>query len=109
MYVDDVPPPPPAFVAAPEADALEFRLLEEDVEETCPICVDRMVTGEAVADWPDGCGHLLRYVCLMNLLQRACERVSSVCPLCQRSLDGIAASARCPRGASSRWCRSCGY
>eukprot|EP00969_Alexandrium_andersonii_P181965 8040931-Alexandrium_andersonii.AAC.1 len=66
-----------------------------------------MVAGEAVAAWPGGCSHLFRYVCLTNLLQRSSERVGSVCPLRQRSLDGIAASARCPCGASSRRRRAC--
>eukprot|EP00969_Alexandrium_andersonii_P348925 15427633-Alexandrium_andersonii.AAC.1 len=67
--------------------------------DTCPICVEHMVAGEAVSAWPGGCGHQLHYVCLLNLLQRAHERVGSVCPLCQCSVDGIPASARCPRGA----------
>eukprot|EP00969_Alexandrium_andersonii_P023669 1033198-Alexandrium_andersonii.AAC.1 len=51
-YVDDSALAPAAFVAAPEADALESRLLEEDLDDACPICIDGMRTGEAVADWP---------------------------------------------------------
>eukprot|EP00969_Alexandrium_andersonii_P372377 15481584-Alexandrium_andersonii.AAC.1 len=62
-----------------------------------------MASGEAAAAsaWPGGCGHRFHYTCLMNLSQRAHERVGSVCPLCQCSLGGIPASARCPCGASS--------
>eukprot|EP00969_Alexandrium_andersonii_P343008 15161840-Alexandrium_andersonii.AAC.1 len=67
-----------------------------------------MRAGEAVAERPGGCGHSFHYVCLMDLLQRARERVGSVCPLCQCSLDGIPAAARCPCGASTRWCIRCG-
>eukprot|EP00969_Alexandrium_andersonii_P315315 13930552-Alexandrium_andersonii.AAC.1 len=48
-YVDDVAPATPTYLEAPAADALEPRLLEADVEETCPICVDTAAAGEAVA------------------------------------------------------------
>eukprot|EP00969_Alexandrium_andersonii_P066229 2921087-Alexandrium_andersonii.AAC.1 len=51
-YVDDSPPPPAAFLAAPEADALEPRLLGEDLEGTCAICVEQMRAGEAVSERP---------------------------------------------------------
>eukprot|EP00969_Alexandrium_andersonii_P029343 1281180-Alexandrium_andersonii.AAC.1 len=37
-YVDDSPPAEPTFIAAPEADSLESRILDEDLEDACPIC-----------------------------------------------------------------------
>eukprot|EP00969_Alexandrium_andersonii_P156228 6907178-Alexandrium_andersonii.AAC.1 len=61
-----------------------------------------MRAGEAVADWPGGCGHPFRYVCLVNLPPRSRGGVGSVCPLCKCSLDGVVAAARCPCGASLR-------
>eukprot|EP00969_Alexandrium_andersonii_P210627 9304041-Alexandrium_andersonii.AAC.1 len=36
-YLGDSAPAPAAFVAAPDADALESRLLDEDLEDACPI------------------------------------------------------------------------
>eukprot|EP00969_Alexandrium_andersonii_P315933 13959015-Alexandrium_andersonii.AAC.1 len=47
-YVDDPPSPPAPFVDAPEADALESRMLDAPLGDACSICCEQMVTGEAV-------------------------------------------------------------
>ena len=66
--------------------ASRSRVLAEDVQAQCPICLDGLCSGQTV--WTLKCIHQVHEACMLSYLSH--KKRSATCPLCRCDIKTIA-------------------